>query len=126
MARDENRHAVVRTEGPGGARGARPASQGGQLAVRHDLAAGNGNERLAERAAELRLLLPVERHVREVHVVAAEEADEPLRERVVGSVLTSLAARRLVPHGPAVVEPELALSPAGDRVGDALRHRRTY
>ena len=80
MARDEDAEAVPGAERPGSACGARAPGESGELAVRDDVAARDGAQRLRERLAVRRQVAEVELDVGEVVVgsgeVGAEAGDE--------------------------------------------------
>jgi hypothetical protein len=87
VARDEEREAVLGTEGAGGAGGAGAAGECGQLAVTDDLAPRHRAQRPREGGLERRAPVLVERDVLEGDALArkvAVETTEQIRHEAVG------------------------------------------
>ena len=82
MTRHDEREAVRGTEGSGRARSSGPAGEGGELAVRDDLAARDRTQLPPRVALERRRPAQVDGHVLERHVVAPQERMEPADEVV--------------------------------------------
>src|SRR5262249_27727191 len=105
VARDDDGEAVLRAEGAGRPRRARPPRERGQLAVGDELSARHRAQRLAERAREARVPVEVELDILELDLLAGEERREPRRELVLRGAGGRLARPgRLVPEQQAVLE----------------------